>query len=115
MKRRQQVLKPRGSLEIVLTLKPLLCPQQGQYRRDRYWQGIGGSAGVLDRSKGTGWVAWKPERTHSRPHDERAGQEGSPAEQGTLARCGCSICTGALRSEHELRRNRVGPGSETNK
>src|SRR5499427_9707938 len=34
--------KPRGSLEIVLTLKPLLCPQQGQYRRDRYWQGIGG-------------------------------------------------------------------------
>ena len=59
----QQVLKPRGSLEIVLTLEPLLFRQQGQHRRDRYWQGIVGPAGVLERGRGTGWVAWKPERS----------------------------------------------------
>ena len=65
----QQVLKPRGSLEIVLTLEPLLFRQQGQHRRDRYWQGIVGPAGVLERGRGTGWVAWKPGRSHTRPHD----------------------------------------------
>jgi len=52
--------KPRGSPDIITTLKPLLLVKQGQHRRDRYWQGSVGSAGVLDRGKGTGWVAWKP-------------------------------------------------------
>jgi hypothetical protein len=35
MKRRQQVLKPRGSLDIDVTLKPLPCSWQGQHRRIR--------------------------------------------------------------------------------
>ena len=35
MKRRQQVLKPRGSPDMVVTLKPSLSAEWGQYRRDR--------------------------------------------------------------------------------
>ena len=31
LKRRQQVLKPRGSLDIYMTLEPLLSQQQGQH------------------------------------------------------------------------------------
>jgi hypothetical protein len=69
MKRKQQVLKPRGSLDIVDTLEPLLCQQQGQHRRDRHWRGIVDPAGVVERGKGTGWVAWEPEMFHSRPRE----------------------------------------------
>jgi hypothetical protein len=69
VKRRQQVLKPRGSPDIIMTLKPLLLVKQGQHRRDRHWQGFVGSAGVLERGKGTRWIAWKPGMTHSRPRE----------------------------------------------
>src|SRR4051812_27358877 len=55
LKRRQQVLKPRNSLEMLLMLKPSLSFERGQHRRDRQWRGIVGSAGVLERGKGTGW------------------------------------------------------------
>ena len=80
VKRRQQVLKPRGSPEIDSTLKPLLSLQQRQHRRDRHWRGNVGSAGVADRGKGTGWIAWEPEMTHSRPR-ENTPAIGSPADQ----------------------------------
>src|SRR5262245_27018894 len=39
MKRRQQVLKPRGSLDIDVMLEPLLFSEQGQHRSDRYGEG----------------------------------------------------------------------------
>src|SRR5512145_1294439 len=67
VKRRQQVLQPRDSPDIDVTLKPLPSCWQGQHRWDRHWRGIVGSAGVVDRSRGTGWIAWEPERSHSRP------------------------------------------------
>ena len=60
MKRRQQVLKPRGSLDINVTPEPLFFVWQGQYRWDRHWRGTICSAGVADRGKGTGWTAWEP-------------------------------------------------------
>jgi hypothetical protein len=63
------VLKPRSSLDICITLKPLLLMKQGQHWRDHHWRGIVGSAGVSDRGKGTGWVAWEPEMSHSRPRE----------------------------------------------
>src|SRR5262249_24845122 len=63
MKRRQQVPKPRGSPDIFITLKPSPSLERGQHRRDRHWRGIVGSAGVADRGKGTGRMAWKPERS----------------------------------------------------
>jgi hypothetical protein len=69
LKRRQQVLKPRGSLDIDVTLEPLPSNWQGQHRRIRYGQGSVGSAGVVERGKGTGWVAWEPEMFHSRPRE----------------------------------------------
>jgi hypothetical protein len=80
VKRRQQVLKPRGSLDINITLKPLLSVQQGQHWRDHSWRGIVGSAGVVDRGKGTGRVAWEPEMSHSRPRESEPAI-GSPGEQ----------------------------------
>jgi hypothetical protein len=39
MKRRQQVLKPRDSLDIDVMLEPLLFSEQGQHRLDRYGEG----------------------------------------------------------------------------
>ena len=39
VKRRQQVLKPRGSLDINITPKPLLSVWQGQHWWDRHWRG----------------------------------------------------------------------------
>ena len=63
LKRRQQVLKPRNSLDMLLMLKPSLSFERGQHRRDRQWRGIVGSAGVLERGKGTGRIAWEPAPT----------------------------------------------------
>ena len=34
------------------------------------WQGHVGSTGVQERSKGTGWIAWRPERSQSRPRND---------------------------------------------
>src|SRR6202034_3037524 len=34
------------------------------------WRGHVGSTGVEERSRGTGRIAWRPERSHSRPHEE---------------------------------------------
>ena len=79
LKRRQQVLKPRNSLDMLLMLKPSLSFERGQHRRDRQWRGIVGSAGVLERGKGTGRIAWEPERSCSRPH-ESTPELGQPAE-----------------------------------
>jgi len=39
VKRRQQVAKPRDSLEIMLALKPSLWVERGQHRRYRHGEG----------------------------------------------------------------------------
>src|SRR5215510_9822809 len=96
-------------------LKPLLLVKQGQHRRDRYGQGSVGSAGVLDRGKGTGRVAWKPVMSHSRPRGSEPAM-GIAGRTMILARCGGPPPLGSAgSSEHEPRRNRVGTGSEPNK
>jgi hypothetical protein len=79
LKRRQQVLKPRNSLDMLLMLKPSLSFERRQHRRNRQWRGIVGSAGVLERGKGTGRIAWEPERSRSRPHESKPAL-GQPAE-----------------------------------
>lgn len=68
LKRRQQVLKPRGSPDMsnaeafavmdagATSTLPLLARNVD-------------STGVLERGKGTGWVAWEPEMFHSRPRE----------------------------------------------
>jgi hypothetical protein len=69
----------------------------------------------LDRGKGTGWAAWEPERSRSRPR-ERAPANRIAGRTMILARGGGLRLPGSAgSSEHEARRNRVGPGSETNK
>src|SRR5215831_8012809 len=60
-KRRQQVLKPRGSPDIVLHAGALAVGDAGAASTVPVWRGTVGSAGVLDRGKGTGWIAWKPD------------------------------------------------------
>jgi hypothetical protein len=89
VKRKQQVLKPRGSPDMVLTLKPSLSKKRGQHRRNRQWRGIVG----LARGKGTGWIAWEPERSRSRPRESKptlivptATIEKQPTAQGFLGR-----------------------------
>src|SRR5215475_4948093 len=39
------------------------------------------SVGVLERGKGTGWIAWEPERSRSRRRESKPGI-GSPVEHG---------------------------------
>jgi len=100
VKRKQQVLKPRGSPDMVLTLKPSLSKKRGQHRRNRQWRGIVGSAGVLDRGKGTGWIAWEPERSRSRPRESKptlgvVGWNNWPGPEGALRPSGSA--NGSLR------------------
>src|SRR6476620_11698404 len=94
VKRKQQVLKPRGSPDMVLTLKPSLSQKRGQHRRNRQWRGIVGSAGVLARGKGTGWIAWETETSRSRPRESKPtlGLDGSTID---LARKAHSDLPGA--------------------
>jgi hypothetical protein len=77
---RAQVLKPRGSPEISITLKPLLCEgSRGSIDETVSRRGIVDSAGVLERCKGMGWIAWEPERSRSRPRESKPAI-GSPVE-----------------------------------
>jgi len=78
-------------------------------------QGVVSSAGVLDRGKGTGWAAWEPEMSHSRPRESDPAT-GIAGRTMILARCGTSTRSGALAAASTNRGgNRVGTGSETNK
>src|SRR6516164_440327 len=67
LKRRQRVPKPRDRAP-KFTLKSSPWEARGQHRRNR--QGGEGSSvrpGSQERGKGTGWIAWKPGRSRSRP------------------------------------------------
>ena len=68
MKRRQQVLKPRGSLEMTIA-EAFAVERAGAASTRPSRRGIVDSAGVLDRSKGTGWIVWEPGMFHSRPRE----------------------------------------------
>jgi hypothetical protein len=69
VKRRQQVLKLRVSLEIGLIAEAFALDKAGAALAGPHWQGHAGSAGVVERGKGTGRVAWEPEMFHSRPRE----------------------------------------------
>jgi hypothetical protein len=69
LKRRQQVLKPRVSLEIGLIAEALALDKAGAALASPRWVRAVSSAGVVERGKGTGWVAWEPEMFHSRPRE----------------------------------------------
>ena len=112
VKRRQQVLKPRGSPEIDSTLKPLLSLQQGQHRRDRHWRGNVGSAGA-DRGKGKDGPPGNREIPLT--STENAPAIGSPADNDPGPKRVLPPPGSAGISEHEPWRDRVGTGSETNK
>ena len=71
VKRKQQVLKPRGSPDMVLTLKPSLSKKRGSTDETVNRRDIVGPVGVLDRGKGTGRIAWEPERSRSRPRESK--------------------------------------------
>jgi hypothetical protein len=44
-------------------LEPSFCWVRGQHRGDRYGRGLHGPAGVLEYGRGTGWIAWEPEKS----------------------------------------------------
>src|SRR5437899_2038418 len=60
--------RKRADLLPLLALKSSPWEARGQHRRNR--QGGEGSSvrpGSQERGKGTGWIAWKPGRSRSRP------------------------------------------------
>ena len=73
VKRRQPVLKPRGSPDMT-NAEAFAVERAGAASTRPPWRGIIDSAGVQDRGKGTGRAAWEPERSHSRPSEKRAGK-----------------------------------------
>src|SRR6478609_7250258 len=84
VKRRQRMLKPCVSLEIMYPLRPSVWVGRGRCRQDRHRRGLAGSAGVLEQGRGLGWVARKPARSRTRPRVQHAGQ-GTPADQMSQA------------------------------
>src|SRR6516225_11345974 len=75
VKRRQRMLKPCVSLEIMYPLRPSVWVGRGRCRQDRHRRGLVGSAGVLEQGKGIGWVARKPARSRTRPRVHMPGKE----------------------------------------
>src|SRR6516165_403592 len=68
LKRRQQVPKPRDRAPKFInrwSLRRGKCG--GSIDETVKRRGAVGSAGVVERGKGTGWIAWKPGRSRSRP------------------------------------------------
>jgi len=80
VKRRQRMLKPCVSLDILYPLRPSVWVDRGRCRQGRHRRGLAGSAGVLELGKGMGRIARKPERSRSRPRAQRPDQ-GTPADQ----------------------------------
>src|ERR1700757_2399588 len=111
VKRRQRMLKPCVSLEIMYPLRPSVWVGRGRCRQDRHRRGPVGSAGVLEQGKGVGWVARKPARSRTRPRVQHAGQE------RRLIKCPRPTelpprSVGALRRTR-TQEGRVGPATET--
>src|SRR5215475_6550659 len=96
-KRRQQAPKPRGSPDIVLHAEALAVDEAGAASKVPLRQGAGDSAGVLDRGKSAGRIAWEPEMAHSRPRGSEPAM-GIAGRTMILARCGTSTRSGALAS-----------------
>src|ERR1700730_12616984 len=67
VKRRQRMLKPCVSPDIMCVRRPSAWVGPGQPRQDRQRRGSGGSAGVLEQGKAIGWIAKEPVRSRSRP------------------------------------------------
>src|SRR5262249_24162125 len=68
LKRRQQVSKPSDLAPKFInrrTLRRGKCG--GSIDETVKRRGVVGSAGVVERGKGTGWIAWKPGRSRSCP------------------------------------------------
>src|SRR6516162_7579078 len=117
VKRRQRMLKPCVSLEIMYKLRPSVWVGRGRCWQGRKRRGFVGSAGVLEQGKGVGWVARKPARSRTRPRVQHAGQ-GTPADQvfqayrasSALGRsASANTNTGGARGA--CNRNHKGPGS----
>src|SRR5262245_37009586 len=68
LKRRQQVTKPRDRAPKFIKRVSLRSVNVGGSNDETgKMRGVVGSAGVVERGKGTGWIAWKPGRSRSRP------------------------------------------------
>jgi hypothetical protein len=73
VKRRQRMLKPCVSLDIMYPLRPSVWVDRGRRRQVRQWRGLAGSVGVLEQGKGMGRIAREPVRSRSRPRARQAG------------------------------------------
>jgi hypothetical protein len=116
LKRRQQVLKPRDSPEILIKPKPSSSLERGQYRRNRQ---LGEGSSVRPGSQ-TGAKAQDgspgnlrdPAHVHvraSRQLGRRLNMD--PGPEGTLRPSGSASASCETRTEE----GSVDPGSETNK
>lgn len=109
VKRRQRMLKPCVSLEIMYPLRPSVWVDRGRRRQDRQRRGPAGSAGVLEQGKGIGRIARKPVRSRLRPRRDMPERERRLTNAPGLM--GPSAPSGAPRRSR-TQEERVGPGTE---
>jgi hypothetical protein len=116
LKRRQQVLKPRDSPDITMTLKPSLSSERGQHRRNRQiGEGTSIRPGSWTEAKaqdGSPGNLGDPAHVHvraSRQSGRRLNMD--PGPEGTLRPSGSASASRETRTEE----GSVDPGSETNK
>jgi hypothetical protein len=100
VKRRQRVLKPRGSPDINIMLKPLLSPKQGQHRRYRHGEGTSVRPGSWTEAKvqdGSPGNLRAPTHVHtmSEPgnRDRRPNNDPGPMRRPPSARERCEAST----------------------
>src|SRR6516165_9809166 len=114
LKRRQQVPKPRDRAPKFInrwSLRRGKCG--GSIDETVKRRGVVGSAGVVERGKGTGWIAWKPGRSRSRP---RASEPAVRVAGRTMTLAWKVLRpTGSANCETRSKEERVDLGSEANK
>ena len=108
VKRRQRMLKPCVSLDIMYPLRPSVWVDRGRRRQGRQRRGLAGSAGVLELGKGMGRIARRADWRHAshRAHAQLSRDLGAETQRSFNKidhMCRCVDCEWVLRKARPRR------------